>query len=341
MGKMKTIVTALGGVLVGGMLLSGGLVFAGDTDNAVSDNLAAKMPFFGQGMKHRGGMMGDKGFFKAVGQRLSQETLEQLVTDGVIDQAKADEIKEYIDKLAEERQAAEPGTRPAGRQDLFTELVTNNILTQEQADTIKAKIKEIADQQHQQKISDSSKILVEQGTITQDQADKILNKFDEAEKERESFAQKMEDMTLKEIREYVQNNKEKTQNPIDQLVSEGVITQEQADAFQTALKDAAQEQNQQVISDRLKTLVEQGTITQEQADKVLGQLESSQNDRQTLFEEMKDMTPEERRQYMEDNMEKPQNPIIQLVEDGAITQEQADAIGEVLPFKKGPRGGRR
>lgn len=342
--ERKTVVTALSGVLIGGLLLTGGLAFAGDTDNAASNSWAGKIPVVGKLLQGAGGMMKGRGHFRAGGQMLSQDTLDQLVKEEVITQNKADEIKAYIDKLAQERQAQDPGTRPGARQDLFTQLVTNNILTQEQADTIKAKIREIADQQHQQRISDSLKALVEKGTVTQEQADKILKQFAVAEKEREELAQKMENMTLKEIRSYMQN-REKPQNPIEQLVSDGVITQEQAGAFYRAMQELAQKQQLERTADSLKGLVEKGTITQEQADKIVKQFENAQKNREALFEKTKNMTPEERRAYMENNRKEFKNPLTQLVTDGVITQKQADAVRKVLPhggFKAGGfRGGRR
>lgn len=216
MGKGKTLVTALGGVIVGGMLLSGGMVFAGNTNGSVSDNPAGKLPFFGKAMEHRGGKAFGKGDFRPGGGKLSQTTLDQLVKDGVITQDKADKIKAYIE----------------GRPDLFTELVKNNILTQEQADTVKTKIRETADQQQQQRISDSLKTLVGKGTITQVQADKLLKLFADAKKDRDALFEKTKDMSPEERRQYMQDNKEKVKNPISQLVSDGVITQEQADAIQ-------------------------------------------------------------------------------------------------------------
>jgi len=258
MERRKTFASALSGVLVGGLMLTGGLAFAGDTDNSVSNNLAGKIPFLGQAMKHRGEMAFGKGDFMA--------------------------------------------------------------------------------EQHQQQISDSLKSLVEKGTITLEQSDKILKQFEDAKKDREALAQKMENMTLKEIRQYMQDNQRKPQNPINQLVSDGVISQEQADAFQATMKETAQKQKRQQISDGLKALVEKKTITQEQAAKILKQLEAAQKDREALFEKAKDMTPEERRQYMRNNKGKFQNPISQLVEDGTITQEQAKAIRDIFPHK-GFKGG--
>lgn len=240
MGKRKTIVTALSGVLVGGMLLSGGLVFAGDTDSSVSNNLTDKMPFFGQAMKDRGGM----------------------------------------------------GNRY---------------------------------QQHQLKISDSLKTLMEEGTLTKDQSDKILKQFEDAQKNHEALREKMERV--------------KPQNPLSQLVEDGTITHEQADAFQATMRETAQKINQQRVSDSFKELVEKGTITQEQSDKILKKLEDAQKDREALFEKMQSMTMEERRQYMQDNKEKPQDFLSQLVADATITEDQAKAIGDILPHRKGGQGG--
>ncbi len=233
MGKRKTIVTALSGVLVGGLLLTGGLAFAGDTNSSVSDILAGKMPFFGQVMKCRGGIAQGRGMVdKAI---LSQATLDQLVKEGVITQNKADEIKAYIDEMTQERQAGNPGTRLAGKQDLFTELVKNNILTQEQANTIKTKIQEIADKQNQQRISENLKTLVEKGTITQEQSNKILKRFEDVKKEHEALLEKIENMTVKEARQYMQDNQQKPQDIISQLVTDGTITQDQAKAVRGIL----------------------------------------------------------------------------------------------------------
>lgn len=323
----KDLTKILGGVLVGGMLLSGGMAVAGDTTDSSAGKFSGKMPFFGQGAKHGGGMgrgqfMGGKGM-------LSQETMDQLVKDGVITQAKANEIKAYVERT----KADNSGKMRGAGMGLMDELVTNKILTQEQADNIQTKTREMAQNQKQQKLTDSLKALVQKGTITQEQSDAIIKRFEDAEKEREALLAKMENMTLKEIRQYQKDNKGKVQNPMDQLVSDGVITQEQVEAIQKANMEAAQKQNQQRISDSLKALVDKGTITQEQSDKILKKLEATQKEREALLGKIKSMTQEERRQYMQENKNKRQDPLSQLVADGTITQEQADAIGEAIPHK--------
>lgn len=236
------------------MLLSfSGVALAGDANNSVINGLAGKIPFTKQAMKRTGGMMKNKGHFKADGQKELLATLDGLVKDGTITQGKVDEIKAYVAKKTkemetlrqelknlspEERKALhkkrldkKPGTRSEGRPDLFKELVENKILSQAQADTITTKIRETAQKQHQQRIADGLKTLVEKGTITQEQANKIIKQMETAPKEREALFEKTKDMTPEERHQYMEKNRGELQNPLSQLVTDGTITQDQAKAI--------------------------------------------------------------------------------------------------------------
>ena len=124
-----------------------------------------------------------------------------------------------------------------------------------------------------------------------------------------------------------------------ELVENKIITQEQADAIRTYIRENAIAKQHQDMQDSLKAVVEKGAITQNQADKVINRFDEIRKNHEALFEKTKDMTPEERRKYMIDNKEKV-DPLNQLVTDGVITQEQADAIREALPHRKGFKGGR-
>ena len=115
-----------------------------------------------------------------------------------------------------------------------------------------------------------------------------------------------------------------------ELVKNNILTQEQVDTIKTKMTELGQKQKQQKISDSLKALAEKGTITQEQSDKILKGLDDAEKNRQTLAAKMENMTLKEIRQYMQDNKEKPQNPIKQLVTDGVITQVQADAFQKTM-----------
>ena len=330
MGKGKNLAIGVSGVLIGGMLLTGGLAFADSSGTSTVANLANKVPWVGQMMGARGGMMGAKGQLEAQGAKLSQENLNQLVKEGTITQAKADEIRTFIDKTEKEKNTTGNSVKLKGRPDSLAELVTNKILTQAEADNIKTELNELAQAQSQQQISDALKVLVDKGTITQEQSDNILKGYADAAANREAQAQKIENMTVKEARQYMEDNRGKQQNPLDQLVTDGVITQAQVEAFQNAMAENAQKQNQQRIADDLKALVDKGTITQAQVDKILAKLDTVQKDQEALREKIKNMTAEERQQYMKDNKAKPQNPISQLVSDSTITQDQANALGGIV-----------
>lgn len=98
-------------------------------------------------------------------------------------------------------------------------------------------------------------------------------------------------------------------------------------------KDPAQMETN--MKSQLKTLVDKGTITQAQADKVLAYLQKMAESRKADFEKVKNMTQAERQAYMEANRDKDQNPLTQLVTDKVLSQEQADAIAQLMPMHKG------
>ena len=305
MGKGKKLAIGISGILIGGILLSGGMAFAESSGNSRVAKLAGKIPWVGQKMGHRGGIIGVKGQFGTLGVRLCLENLDQLVEEGTITQVKADEIRT----------------------------------------------------KRQQKISDVLETLVGNGTISREQSDKILKSFADAAAYREAEAEKIENMTVREARQYIMDNRGKPQNNLGQLVTDGVIIQEQADAFKNAMALNAQALNQQRLTDGMKALVDKGTITQDQVNKILAKLESVRTDKEAYREKIKNMTPEERQEYIKTNRFKPQNPINQLTTEGTLTQEQAKALRGITGFggkpgfggkqsrgdKTGPigRGGRR
>lgn len=158
----KTLVKALGGLLVSGMLLSGGIVFAAQAPGPNEGNYG-NTPTINSQTVH------GKGYHKAGRCKAFQANLDQLVKDGVITQGKADQIKAFTDKKRQEKQARfeqwkklSPEERKAlkekwkkekagrGHGGLFSELVKNNIITQQEADAIKAKMKAKVSPQQQQ-----------------------------------------------------------------------------------------------------------------------------------------------------------------------------------------------
>lgn len=226
MDNRKNLKRALTGVLVGGMMFTGGIALAADTKS--NPNNFAEKPFMGKG-QHWGGPRKGMGHFAGGRVKLSDEMMAKLVTQGVITQKKADEIKSYIEKRIKERQAE------GKKSGLLDELITNNILTQKQADSMQAKIREIRENENREQLSANLKSLVDKGIISPAQSGQILKKLDDIHQEREAVLEKTKDMTVEERHEYMQQNIGKRQNPIAQLVSERIITQEQANALKEVM----------------------------------------------------------------------------------------------------------
>lgn len=188
-----------------------------------------------------------------------------------------------------------------------------------------------------QQLSEALKTLVEKRTITQEQSDIIMKRFEDTEKQRAALEQKKEKMTLKEYREYVMNKKGEPLAIFDDLVSEGVITESDLGAIKASIVEIGQKQQREQMLNGLKTLVDKGTITKEQSDKIQKKVEAAIQEREAQWKKVKEMTPEERLKYIQNKKEKSESPdpISQLVADGTITQEQADAVREVVPYDKG------
>lgn len=80
----------------------------------------------------------------------------------------------------------------------------------------------------------------------------------------------------------------------------------------------------------LDELVTEGTITQTQEDELLAHFQEKAEERKAKFEEMKNMTPEERQAAREVNKGEKPEPLSEVVEEGIISQEEADAIKDKM-----------
>lgn len=229
--KANQVGKIISGVLVGGMLLSGGVALA-DTSSAPNVKVTQQQ---------------NKGAEK---NQMFSKVLDQLVKDNTITKDQANQIKSYLDKKMKDKKANHkdfkkltPEQRKElhqkwagkhknnGKVGLFNDLVKEKIINQKQADALKAKLIETSRQMREQRINNGLKTLVDKKTITQAQADKVLSQLKADHQNKKALFEKIKNMTPEQRQQYFKNNKPAHQNPLQELVKNGTITQDQAKAI--------------------------------------------------------------------------------------------------------------
>ncbi|MCB2294456.1 hypothetical protein LGK95_13145 [Clostridium algoriphilum] len=84
---------------------------------------------------------------------------------------------------------------------------------------------------------------------------------------------------------------------------------------------------QQGLDSNLKKLITSKTLTQDQANKVKSAITKAQSLKKADFKKIKTMTKEQRKTYMNSKRINHVNPLKSLVDNGTITQAQANKIG--------------
>lgn len=91
------------------------------------------------------------------------------------------------------------------------------------------------------------------------------------------------------------------------------------------------------VKTKLDKLVTAGTITQDQETSIVNAMKQEQTDRQAEMDKVKNMTEAERKTYFESKKAEEKTDFLsKLVTAGTITQEQADAVKNVI--HQGPGG---
>lgn len=131
---------------------------------------------------------------------------------------------------------------------------------------------------------------------------------------------------------------------LEKMEYSNIISNKQKEAIRQRQRDLAGEK----LENALSRFVQEGVLTENDVDNIVSYLDTHRQERfkemQKIREETKDMTFEERKEYMQQLREEKQNLLDKMIEDGIITQEQADEIKELIhckgrPFHKRRPGG--
>ncbi len=179
--------------------------------------------------------------------------------------------------------------------------------------------------------------LITAGIITQSDVDKITSYVEKEKEEREAQMEEVRDMTEEERKAYFEenklDNKGERKDIYSKMVEDGVLSEEKAQAIKEKSGEQRKERKErqgEITTKRYEKLLEEGIVTQSDIDAITKYMEKNQEERRAQMEKIKDMTKEERKAYFEENKSERSNIFTEIVDDGGLTQERAEAIMEAL-----------
>lgn len=306
--KLKSISSKLSVLTLTGVIaLSGaGTAFAADSSNSGQNE---------NGFKHQRVNLEEMS-------AAYQSALDSLVEEGTITQDQADAITASMpsrdgnaDATAKDKPEGDGNRAQMGEhKGPWSQFVSDGAITQDQADAIQAAMKTAHDSD--KSMSDVLNELVSDGALTQEQADAITASMPA----RDGKAAAKIEGTQARGGNWSQQGEHK--NPWSELVTDGTITQDQLDAIQEAMKTA--HDSDKTMSDILDELVSDGTLTQDQADAITAAMPARDGKAAGNSEGM----PEHGKNWTQKGEFK--SPWSELVTDGTITQDQADAVSSAI-----------
>ncbi len=120
---------------------------------------------------------------------------------------------------------------------------------------------------------------------------------------------------------------EKGEGPLEFLIDEGVIEEETKEKILAGIEVLRDERRDGFI----QSIIDEKILTEDEMDDVLEFMEDCKEEREELREELSEMTTSERREYMEEHRDDFQGPFEEMVEEGLISDNQADAIRDLMP----------
>ena len=177
-----------------------------------------------------------------------------------------------------------------------------------------------------QHVNDKLKTLVENNTISQAQADQIAAFLKTRAEERRAEFEKMKGMTPEERKAYREEHRAQRPDMIAGLEENAGLTEEQAKAVAEAIRPHGHFDFARHMTDNLNQLVAQNTISQAQADQIQAFCQQKAEEHKAEFEKVKNMTPEERKAYMDEHKEQREKMFAELKASANLTEEQAKAV---------------
>ncbi|KYH35406.1 hypothetical protein CLTEP_05820 [Clostridium tepidiprofundi DSM 19306] len=165
---------------------------------------------------------------------------------------------------------------------------------------------------------------VKAGIITQDESNKVL--------------EYMKNRTTEMRNNFNHRRNQGKTNLLDEIVSEGILTQEKANAIKDKMHEIMEKDRTEQFNERLNALIENGTIKKQNADKLQEVFNTLAKERKANFEKMKNMTKEERRNYLENIRQQHRDMLDKLVEDGTLSQKDLDAFRSIYSKRNGNKG---
>ncbi|MCF8012059.1 MAG: hypothetical protein K9L17_03710 [Clostridiales bacterium] len=240
--KNKKFISAVCGLVLGGILLSAGsgLALADSTGNISADKNRVSI--------HRAQKVIEKFNHGRIQEKLN-ENLNGLVSEGILTQEQADSIVEFMEQRAQERKGDLEEIKDMTREErqefsknndfrkngpnLLQELVDNGIISEDEAEAIKEKVVNDRHAKMQEKVNEKLNEFVSEGILTQEQVDSIVEFMEQRSQERKSDLEEIKDMTREERQDFFKNNDFRKNGPnlLQELVDNGIISEDEAEAI--------------------------------------------------------------------------------------------------------------
>lgn len=171
-----------------------------------------------------------RSFTKEKNYDILNESLKELVKEGVLSKEKADKVLQYVNENSNNSSNDNKKHRK-----IFDEMVERKIITEKEAEAIRERKADKKFQLKKERITKALNDLVKDKTINEEQSNKFIEKLEKSNMERKELHKKLRNMTEEERKEYFRKNKIKGKSIIEEMINENIITKEQGESIRKAI----------------------------------------------------------------------------------------------------------